>query len=189
MNVLGRWLGVLVSSLVLFCISAPALTTAPVSVAPAVEQTLHAYDADAVRINPCNALWAAEASGHPARIFSPLAGLVAARGGTPLYRAVTAAELNAIKQTGTFSVVPGSSTPLPGVQGKWFYDSLENANTWARQAAAVDGGPLTIIRTSVPKSAGPAYSQPWVDGIRDPAMFYDLGTLNAPIKVLSGTIP
>ena len=106
-----------------------------------------------------------------------------------LYRAVTDAELSSIKQTGKLSVVPGSSTPLPGVQGKWFYSSLDDAQTWARQAAAVDGGPLSIIQTTVPKTFKPAYSQPWVDSIRNPAMFYDLGALNAPVKVLSGVIP
>jgi len=113
----------------------------------------------------------------------------AAKSGTPLYRAVTEAELSSIRQTGQLSVVPGSSTPLPGVQGKWFYGSLEDAQAWARQAAAVDGGPLKIIQTTVPKSVAPAYSQPWVDSIRNPALFYDMGSLNAPIKVLPGTIP
>ncbi len=109
--------------------------------------------------------------------------------GTPLFRAVTEGELNSIKQSGQFSVVPGSSTPLPGVQGKWFYGSLEDAQSWAGQAAARDGGPLTIIQTTVPKSVGPAYSQPWVDGIQNPAQFYGLGNLKAPITILPGTIP
>jgi hypothetical protein len=107
----------------------------------------------------------------------------------PLYRAVTEGELNSIKQTGQFSVVPGSSTPVPGVQGKWFYGSLQDAQNWADQAAARDGGPLSIIQTTVPKSVGPAFSQPWVDGIRNPALFYDLGNLKAPITVLPGTVP
>jgi len=42
-------------------------------------------------------------------------------GGQQVFRAVTQDELGSIQSSGQFSVVPGSSTPLPGVQGKWFY--------------------------------------------------------------------
>lgn len=108
--------------------------------------------------------------------------------GQPLFRAVTQPELNSIQNSGQFSTVPGSSTPLPGVQGKWFYSSMEDAQAWARMAAARDGGPLQIVTTTVPKSSPPAFSQPWVDGIQNPALFYEIGNLNAPIKVVSGTI-
>jgi hypothetical protein len=111
-------------------------------------------------------------------------GFLAAEGGTPLYRAVTDEELSSIQSSGQFSVVPGSSTPLPGVQGKYFYGSLEDAQTWAGKATAQDGGPLTIIQTTVPNSVGPAFSQPWVDGIQNPALFYDLKNLTAPINIV-----
>ena len=105
-------------------------------------------------------------------------------GGTTLYRAVTEEELSSIQSSGQLSVVSGSSTPVPGVQGKWFYGSLEDAQTWAGQVAAQDGGPLTIIRTTVPKSVSPVFFQPWVDGIQNPALFHDLKNLTAPIKVV-----
>ncbi len=108
--------------------------------------------------------------------------------GQQLFRAVTDAELDSIKKSGQFSTVPGSSTPVPGVQGKWFYQNLEDAQNWAGQAAARDGGPLTIIQTTVPKTVTPVYSQPWVDSIQNPALFYDMGNLNAPIKVVSPPI-
>jgi RHS repeat-associated protein len=107
---------------------------------------------------------------------------------TTLYRAVMDPELNSINNSGQFSTLPGSSTPVPGVQGKWFYQNLEDAQNWAGQAAARDGGPLTIVQTTVPKGVAPAYSQPWVDSIQNPAMFYDIGNLNAPIKVVSPPI-
>jgi hypothetical protein len=107
---------------------------------------------------------------------------------TTLYRAVTDPELNSINNSGQFSTVPGSSTPVPGVQGKWFYQNLEDAQNWAGQAAARDGGPLTIVQTTVPKTVAPVYSQPWVDSIQNPAQFYDIGNLNAPIKTVPGTI-
>jgi RHS repeat-associated protein len=113
---------------------------------------------------------------------------VAAPETMPLYRAVTDEELNSINDSGQFSTVPGSSTPVPGVQGKWFYQNMEDAQNWASQAAAQDGGPLTIIQTTVPKTVTPVYSQPWVDNIQNPAQFYDIGDLNAPIKVVSGPI-
>jgi hypothetical protein len=113
------------------------------------------------------------------------AGFLAAEtGGTTLYRAVTDEELSSIQSSGQFSVVPGSSTPSPGVQGKWFYGSLEDAQTWAGQATAQDGGPLTIIQTTVPNSVSPAFSQPWIDGIQNPALFYNLNDLTAPINVV-----
>lgn len=109
--------------------------------------------------------------------------------GQQIFRAVTTEELGSIRSTGQFSVVPGSSTPLPGVQGKWFYGSLEDAQTWAAQAAAQDGGPLHIVSTTIPSGISPAYSQAWVDGIQNPALFYNLGDLNAPIKIVGGPIP
>ena len=108
--------------------------------------------------------------------------------GKPIYRVVTDGELDSVNETGKFSTVPGSSTPLPGVEGKWFYGSLEDAQNWATQAAARDGGPLTILQTTVQESVHPAFSQPWVDGIKNPALFYEIGDLNAPIKVVSGKI-
>jgi len=118
------------------------------------------------------------------------AGLTAAKtGGQPLFRAVTDAELQSIQNLNRFSTVPGSSTPIPGVQGKWFYSNLEDAQRWAGQAAARDGGPLHIIRTSVPESVSPAWSQPWVDGIQNPALFHRLENLNGPITVIPPPIP
>lgn len=110
-------------------------------------------------------------------------------GGQPLFRAVTDAEPQSIQNVNRFSTVPGSSTPIPGVQGKWFYSSLEDAQRWAGQAAARDGGPLHIIRTSVPESVSPAYSQPWVDGIQNSALFHRLENLNGPITVIPPPIP
>jgi RHS repeat-associated protein len=107
---------------------------------------------------------------------------------TTLYRVVTDPELDSINNSGQFSTVPGSSTPVPGVQGKWFYQNLEDAQNWAGQAAAQDGGPLTIVQTTVPRTVAPVYSQPWVDSIQNPAEFYNIGDLNAPIKVVSGPI-
>jgi hypothetical protein len=107
---------------------------------------------------------------------------------TTLYRAVTDEELNSVQNSGQFSTVPGSSTPVPGVQGKWFYGNLEDAQNWAGQAAARDGGPLTILQTTVPKTVAPVYSQPWVDSIQNPALFYNIGDLNAPIKAVSPPI-
>jgi hypothetical protein len=116
--------------------------------------------------------------------------LVAAKtGGQPLFRAVTDAELQSIQNLNRFSTVPGSSTPIPGVQGKWFYSNLEDAQRWAGQAAARDGGPLHIIRTSVPESVSPAWSQAWVDGIQNPALFHRLENLNGPITVIPPPIP
>ena len=71
---------------------------------------------------------------------------------------------------------------------KWFYGNLEDAQNWAGQAAARDGGPLTILQTTVPKTVAPVYFQPWVDSIQNPALFYNIGDLNAPIKVVSPPI-
>lgn len=118
--------------------------------------------------------------------FAPQFGAVDAAdgGGTTIYRAVTDEELSSIQNSGQFSVVPGSSTPVPGVQGKWFYGNLQDAQTWAGQATAQDGGPLTIIQTTVPNSASPIFSQPWVDGIQNPALFYNTKDLSAPISVV-----
>jgi len=109
--------------------------------------------------------------------------------GQQLFRAVTQPELASIQNSGQFSTVPGSSTPLPGVQGKYFYTTLEDAQQWAAKAAQIDGGPLYVVKTTVPSSAQPAWVSPkWIDGIQNPSVFYDMGNLNAPIKVVSGPI-
>lgn len=160
----------------------PSTTTNILAHSNGVRRQPSAYDADPVYVFRENMSPRGPAVGGSE-------SLAAEGGGQTLYRAVTDVELNSIKQTGQFSVVPGSSTPLPGVQGKWFYGSVQDARTWAGQAAARDGGPLTMIQTTVPNSVSPAFSQAWVDGIKNPALFYNLGNLNAPIKILPGTIP
>lgn len=97
---------------------------------------------------------------------------------------MTEEELSSIQSSGKFSVVPSSSTPLQGIQGKYFYGNLGDAQTWAAKAMAQDGGPLSIIKTTVPSSVHPVYSQPWVDGIQNPALFYNLKNLTAPINLV-----
>jgi len=187
-----RWLCILLSAIVgaVALLFAPVVTTAAVVPSYQTFQAASFYDDSLVHVVSGDALIDSRAPARPIASFGQAVGFLAAKtGGQPLFLAVTDAELQSIQNLNRFSTVPGSSTPIPGVQGKWFYSNLEDAQRWAGQAAARDGGPVHIIRTSVPESVSPAWSQPWVDEIQNPALFHRLENLNGPITVIPPPIP
>jgi len=110
---------------------------------------------------------------------------------TTLYRAVEGNEIASIEATGEFSVVvPGYSTPIQGVQGKYFYKSYDDALAWGKRMAAEEGRPFRLAATRVPTSLQPAYvSDSWVDGIQSSSVFYRIEDLTSKAILLPGQFP
>ncbi len=89
-------------------------------------------------------------------------------GHTRVYRAVSAAELADIVETGKMRQGPNS------MEGKWFADSPEGAE--AHGVALSGGDPYCLIEADVPDAAPSLYKVENLDG-RGPARYLDIDDL------------
>jgi len=84
--------------------------------------------------------------------------------GTDVYRVVEKAELDDIERTGAFRFREGSSTPEPGIEGKWFYESLDDADVGASRIMRPSERAATV-KVTVPEEAL-KHPFPNVDGVQ-----------------------
>lgn len=79
---------------------------------------------------------------------------VAPNKGTDLYRILEQREIKDIARTDGFRFREGSSTPEPGLEGKYFYESMEDANIGASKIMRPsDRAGAVKVKVTVPNEA------------------------------------
>jgi hypothetical protein len=85
------------------------------------------------------------------------------------------------------NVWPFQGRDASGIRGIWLLPT-ENTAKWGQAAATVNKEAMWVVKSTVSPATTPVWSQAWVDRIRNPALFYKLDGLNAPVRVVSGPI-